>query len=101
MALTETFKNICGRKTHISLVTATKYIQENHFIDAIFNDNTSTTITSANISETLELLNNMQEFETWKERHFDNTELDTEVSVLFFVFFEHTMIQLPSVTNFV
>ena len=30
-----------------------------------------------------ELLNDMQESETWEEYHFDSTEIDTEVSVVF------------------
>ena len=47
------------------------------------NDKTSTRIFSTNISETYELLNDMRESETWEEYHFDSTEIDTEVSVVF------------------
>ena len=31
----DTEKHICNRKTNVSVVTATKRIQENHFVDAI------------------------------------------------------------------
>ena len=36
------------------------------------NGNTSIRITSANILETYELLNDMQESETWEEYHFEH-----------------------------
>ena len=38
---------------------------------------------SANMSETYEPLNYMQEYETWEEYHFCNTEIYAEVSVVF------------------
>ena len=47
------------------------------------NGNTSTRISSAGITETYELLNDMGESETWEDYRFDSTEIDTEVSVVF------------------
>ena len=47
------------------------------------NGNTSTRISSAGITETYELLNDMRESETWEDYRFDSTEIDTEVSVVF------------------
>lgn len=87
MAFTETFKNIYAAEKHISVATAIKYIQENHFIDPILKNAVITLQQQSLLPLSQELTSCFKMI--WKnskhkkEYHFGNTEIDIEVDAFF------------------